>query len=45
MKCGYPPCNNVCDTFPNGTFKKHCSKACCAKDNAAKGAEKKKQPV
>lgn len=42
MKCGYPPCNNTCNTFTNGEFKKHCSKSCCAKDNALKGAEKKR---
>ena len=42
MKCGYPSCNNECDIFPNGLFKKHCSKSCCAKDNALRGLEKKK---
>lgn len=43
MKCSFTECNNTCDTFVDGTYKKHCSKSCCAKDNAAKGAEKKRQ--
>lgn len=40
--CEYPSCSNECARFSNGEYKKHCSRSCCAKDNALKGAEKKK---
>lgn len=40
--CNLGGCDNICRTDKKGRYKLHCSRKCCAKDNALKSVEKRK---
>lgn len=42
-KCSLEGCNNTCRIDKKGNYKLHCSRSHCAKDNALKSIDKRKQ--